>query len=133
MYYFAYASNLSHKRMLERCPDCKPKSTATLHNYKLIFTGWSRKWHGGVATIRASRGSRVIGGVYEISERCLRSLDEQEGYPAIYDRINVSVATKDGNLVDAVTYIKREQSEEAEPSKEYLAVISEGYKDWRLF
>ena len=132
MYYFAYASNLSHKHMLQLCPGCKPKSTATLHNYKLIFAGWSRKWRGGVASIRASRGSRVIGGVYEISERCLRALDEQEGFPAIYDRINVPLATKDGSLVDAVTYIKREQSEETAPSKEYLAVISEGYKDWRL-
>jgi gamma-glutamylcyclotransferase (GGCT)/AIG2-like uncharacterized protein YtfP len=132
MYYFAYASNLSHKLMLERCPDCKPKFTATLNNYKLIFIGWSRKWHGGVATIRASRGSRVIGGVYEISERCRKSLDEQEGYPTICDRINVSVTTKDGDLVQAVTYIKREQSEETKPSQEYLAVISEGYKDWRL-
>ena len=132
MYYFAYASNLSHKRMLERCPDCKPKFTATLRNYKLIFTGWSRKWHGGAATIRASRGSRVMGGVYEISERCLRSLDEQEGYPAVYDRIKVAVTTKDSDLVEAVTYIKREQSEETEPSKEYLAIISQGYKDWQL-
>ena len=132
MYYFAYASNLSHKRMLERCPDCKPKFTATLRNYKLIFTGWSRNWHGGVATIRASRDSRVMGAVYEISERCLRSLDEQEGYPTIYDRINISVTTKDGDLLDAVTYIKREQSEETKPSQEYLAVISQGYKDWRL-
>jgi len=132
MYYFAYASNLSHKRMLERCSDCKPKFTATLHHYKLIFTGWSRKWHGGVATIRASRGSRVMGGIYEISERCLRSLDEQEGYPAVYDRIKVTVTTKDSGLVEAVTYIKREQSEETEPSKEYLSIISQGYKDWQL-
>jgi gamma-glutamylcyclotransferase len=132
MYYFAYASNLSHKHMLQLCPDCKPKFTATLHNYKLIFTGWSRTWRGGVATIRASRSSRVMGGVYEISDRCLRLLDGQEEYPAVSDRINVSVTTKDGNLVDAVTYFKREQSQETEPSKEYLAVISEGYKDWRL-
>jgi gamma-glutamylcyclotransferase (GGCT)/AIG2-like uncharacterized protein YtfP len=88
--------------------------------------------HGGVATIRASQGSRVMGGVYEISERCLRSLDEQEGYPTIYDRINVSVTTKDAGLVKAVTYIKREQSEETQPSKEYLAVISQGYQDWQL-
>jgi len=132
MYYFAYASNLSHKRMLQLCPNCKPKSTATLNNYKLIFTGWSRKWRGGVATIRASRGSRVIGGVYEISEKCRKLLDEQEGFPTIYDRINVSVITKDGDLVPAVTYIKREQSEETAPSEEYLAVIRQGYKDWQL-
>lgn len=73
-----------------------------------------------------------MGGVYEISERCLRSLDGQEGYPAIYDRINVSVATKDSGLVQAVTYIKREQSEETAPAEEYLVVIRQGYKDWQL-
>ena len=73
-----------------------------------------------------------MGGIYEISERCLRSLDKQEGYPAVYDRIKVTVTTKDSGLVEAVTYIKREQSEETEPSKEYLAIISQGYKDWQL-
>jgi len=73
-----------------------------------------------------------MGGVYEISERCLRSLDQQEGFPTIYDRINVSVTTKDGDLVPAVAYIKREQSEETSPSEEYLAVIRQGYKDWQL-
>ena len=132
MYYFAYASNLSHKRMLHLCPDCKPKFTATLHHYKLIFTGWSRTWRGGVATIRASRGNRVMGGVYEISDRCLRALDQQEGFPTIYDRINISVTTRDGELVPAVTYIKREQAEETAPSEAYLAIIRQGYKDWQL-
>jgi gamma-glutamylcyclotransferase (GGCT)/AIG2-like uncharacterized protein YtfP len=73
-----------------------------------------------------------MGGVYEISDKCLRALDEQEGYPTAYDRINVSVSTKDSSLVKAVTYIKREQSQETQPSKEYLAVISQGYKDWQL-
>ena len=73
-----------------------------------------------------------MGGGYEISERCLRSLDQQEGFPTIYDRINVSVSTKDGDLVSATTYIKREQSEETSPSEEYLAVIKQGYRDWQL-
>jgi len=132
MNYFAYASNLSHKQMAERCPDCKPKFTATLANYKLVFVGWSRKWRGGVATIRPSRGSRVLGGVYEISDRCLRTLDSHEGYPTIYDRISVKVTTGDGEVAEALTYIRREQSEEAEPSQEYLAVIGRGYKDWLI-
>ena len=76
MYYFAYASNLSKKQMLERCPNSKPLFRATLANHKLIFTGWSRKWRGGVATIRASRDDKVSGAVYEISDRCLNVLDQ---------------------------------------------------------
>jgi gamma-glutamylcyclotransferase len=132
VYYFAYASNLSHKRMRERCPGSKPRFKARLPNYKLIFTGWSRKWRGGVATIRRFGGEQVIGGVYEISERDLRVLDEHEGYPTVYDRVNVLVIPEDGDAVEAVTYIKREQSEETQPSPEYLTTIQQGYKDWGI-
>lgn len=132
MYYFAYASNLSHKQMLEHCPGSEPKFKARLPNYKLIFTGWSRKWRGGVATIRRFGGEQVIGGVYEISGRDLRTLDEHEGYPTVYDRVNVLVMPEDGDPVEAVTYIKREQSEETPPSQEYLTIIQQGYKDWGI-
>jgi gamma-glutamylcyclotransferase len=130
MYYFAYGSNLGRKQMSERCYDAEPKFVATLPNYKLIFAGWSRKWRGGVASIKPFRDGKVIGGVYEISERDLRSLDKHEGYPAVYDRRNVVVMTKDGEPVEAVTHIKREQSEETQPSPEYLEVLRQGYKEW---
>jgi len=62
----------------------------------------------------------------------LRSLDKHEGYPTVYDRRNVVVITKGGAPVEAVTYIKREQSEETRPSQEYLEVLRQGYKDWAI-
>ena len=132
MYYFAYASNLSRKQMSERCPDAQPKFVATLYNYKLIFAGWSRKWHGGVASIKPFRGERVTGAIYELSERGLRQLDKYEGYPDIYTRVNVIVTDGFGSRMEAVTYIKVEQSEETQPSKEYLAIIQQGYRDWGI-
>ena len=132
MFYFAYGSNLSHKQMLQRCPDSKPRFKATLPNYKLIFAGWSRKWHGGVASIKPFAGSKVSGAVYEISEKDLSSLDKCEGYPKDYDRLNVLVTTEDGDPIKAITYIKQEQSEERQPSPDYLAVIRQGYKDWGI-
>jgi gamma-glutamylcyclotransferase (GGCT)/AIG2-like uncharacterized protein YtfP len=132
MYYFAYASNLSRRQMSERCPDSQPKFVATLPNHRLIFAGWSRKWHGGVASIKPHRGEKVIGVIYEISERCLNSLDKYEGYPATYDRKNIVVFTEFGDPAEAVTYIKTEQSEETQPSREYLATIQQGYKDWEI-
>lgn len=132
MYYFAYASNLNRKQMAERCPDGKPKFIATLPNYKLIFTGWSRQRQGGVASIKPVRGEKVIGAVYEISDRDLRLLDKHEGYPTTYNRMKVTVWTETGEPVEAVTYIKIEQSEETQPSREYLAVIQQGYRDWEL-
>ena len=133
MYYFAYASNLNKKRMRERVPESKPMFVATLPNHKLVFAGWFRQWRGGSATIVLSRGDKVLGAIYEVSERDLRRLDSYEGCPGNYNRINVTVFDEDGNPVEAVTYIKAGRLEETQPSKEYLAVIQQGYRDWELF
>ena len=132
MYYFAYGSNLNRKQMLERCPGSKPGFVATLHNYKLIFVGWSRKWRGGVATIKRFSGERVAGVVYDISESCLRQLDRYEGYPDTYDRLKVTIFDEDGEPIEAITYIKSGRLEETPPSKEYLAIIQQGYRDWGI-
>ena len=130
MYYFAYASNLNKKQMLERCPDSKPRFVAILPNYKLVFAGWSRQWRGGVASVKPFRGERVRGAIYEVTEKCLRQLDK---YEAGYDRFKVTVFDEDNEPVEAITYIKAGQLDETPPVKEYLAVIQQGYRDWRLF
>ena len=132
MYYFAYASNLNRKQMAERCPDSKPRFVATLPNHKLIFAGWMRKWRGATASIKPSQGEKVVGAVYDISDTCLRSLDKHEDYPATYGRVTKMVFTEDGERVEAITYVKREQSEEGKPSPEYIAVIQQGYRDWGI-
>jgi len=118
--------------MSERCPDAQPKFIATLPNYQLIFAGWSRQWHGGTASIKPFQGEKIIGAIYEVSEKDLRQLDKHEGYPTIYDRLNRKVITEDGDLVEVITYIKTKQSEETKPSPEYLTIIQQGYKDWGI-
>ena len=118
--------------MAERAPDSKPEFGATLPNYRLIFTGWSRQQQGGVASIKPLRGEKVVGAVYEISDRDLRLLDKYEGYPATYNHLNITVWTETGDPVEAITYIKVEQSEETRPSREYLAIIQQGYRDWEI-
>jgi len=132
MYYFAYGSNLNKKQMLERCPDSKPMFIVTLHNYKLVFVGWSRQWRGGVASIKPFRGERVLGAIYEVSDRDLRRLDSYEGYPGNYTRFNITVFNEDGEPIKAITYIKSGQLEETQPSKEYLSLIQQGCRDWRI-
>ncbi len=129
MYYFAYASNLSKKRMQEHCPDSKPGFVAVLPNYKIVFTGWFREWHGGKATIKPFRGEKVRGAIYEVTEACLRRLDKHE--PG-YARLNVTVFDEDNQAVPAVTYIKSGQLDETLPSKEYGEIIRQGYRDWRI-
>ena len=118
--------------MLERCPDNEPLFMATLPNYKLVFVGWSRQWRGGVASIKPFRGEKVLGAVYELSDRDLRQLDSYEGHPGNYNRLNITVFDEDSEPVEAITYIKSEQSEETQPSKEYLSLIQQGCRDWGL-
>jgi gamma-glutamylcyclotransferase (GGCT)/AIG2-like uncharacterized protein YtfP len=132
MYYFAYGSNLNQRQMLERCPDSKPVFTASLPNYKLVFVGWSRQWRGGVVSIRPFRGEKVLGAIYEVSDKDLKRLDNYQGYPNNYTRLNVTVFDEGGEPIKAITYIKSGQSDEAQPSKEYLALIQQGYRDWGI-
>jgi gamma-glutamylcyclotransferase (GGCT)/AIG2-like uncharacterized protein YtfP len=133
MYYFAYGSNLNRKQMLRRCPDAKPKFKATLPDHKLIFAGRSREWQdGGVASIKLSMGKKVTGALYEISEVCRKSLDRYEGYPNVYDRITVTVFAESDKPVEAMTYIMVRQSDETQPSEEYLDAIRDGYDDWGI-
>ena len=129
MFYFAYASNLSRKQMQERCTDSQPKFTATLPNYKLAFSGWSRTWHGGTASLKPFRGEKVHGAIYEVSDACLRQLDK---YETGYARMNVTVFDEDNQPHQAITYVKTGQLQDALPSKEYAAVIKQGYRDWRI-
>jgi gamma-glutamylcyclotransferase (GGCT)/AIG2-like uncharacterized protein YtfP len=130
LYYFAYGTNLNQKQMKERCPDSKPLFTAVLPNYKLIFAGWSRQWRGGVASIKSFRGDRVRGAIYEVTEACLQRLDR---YESGYNRLKVTVVGEDDEPIEAITYVKTGQLEDAMPSKEYLAIIQQGLRDWRLF
>ena len=129
MYYFAYASNLSKQRMKTVCPDSKPLFVAVLPNYRIMFTGWSRQWRGGKATIKSFRGEKVRGAVYEVSEACLRQLDRQE---AGYEHLNVTVFDEDNEPHQAITYIKSGQLDESEPSQEYGEIIRQGYRDWHI-
>ncbi len=118
--------------MAERCPGCQPRFSAELPNYRLIFTGWSRQWRGGVASIKSSRGDKVLGAIYEVPDTDLARLDKYEGCPDTYSRLKVVVYRDTGEAAEAVTYIKNRQSEEAKPSPKYLAVIRQGYIDWGL-
>lgn len=130
MYYFAYGLNMSKRQMREVCPGAKPAFTAVLPNYRLTFTGWERKWRGGVASIRPQRNARVLGAVYEISEKDLGTLDRHEGYPTASDRLKVWVVPKEGDQVEAVAHAKREQADQTEPSPLYLSALRKGFDEW---
>lgn len=132
MHYFAYGIHLNKKQMAQHCPGGKPRFSAELPNYKLIFTGWSRQWRGSIASIKISARDKVLGGIYEIQETDLAKLDKFEDCPGNYNRLKVIVFRDTGEAVEAITYIKARQADESKPSPEYLSIIQQGYRDWGL-
>ena len=125
MLYFAYGSNLNHKQMHIRCKDCRYIKSAFLEDYKLSFCAASKNY--GVANIVKKKGSKVPGGIWKISENDERKLDDYEGYPTLY--------TKDYfNLNDkkVLFYIIKRNYIFKRPLREYVDIISQGYKDCDL-
>lgn len=120
--------------MADVSPQSRPLYSATLHNYRLLFTGWTRQWRGGVATIKRSTGDKVRGAIYDVPDTDWGKLDKAKDCPGNFERIRVLVNNEDGEAMEAVAYIKKGQlqADESKASPEYLKIIQQGYRDWRL-
>ena len=60
----------------------------------------------GYANIRAKKGAKVFGLLYDIDEECLDALDSYEGYPDTFGREMVSVIDEDKKRYKAWVYIE---------------------------
>lgn len=121
--YAAYGSNMNHDQMSYRCPDAEFVSRAWLN-------GWSLEFRGVADIIESFDDSDYVPvGVWRITERCLASLDQYEGYPSLYGRRTVTVeAFGDEEWAECIIYYMNHGSFRA-PSYHYYAGIVEGYKD----
>jgi len=123
MLYFAYGSNLNMVQMKKRCPDSIPISKVKLKGYKLVFNR--------VADIIESAGDIVEGAVYEVSVRDLKNLDIYEGYPRLYERINIETIDAAGNVFKAFVYVMVNKGI-GESSEIYYNTIAQGFEDWGI-
>lgn len=119
MKYFAYGMNTNLAEMQRRCPTAVCIGSAQVKDYKFVF-----RTH---ADIEESPGDICHGVLWEVSSIDLRALDVLEGFPYYYNRFRVKVDL-DGYFVFALTYQMNDQSFYQEPSKGYLAMVTEGYK-----
>jgi gamma-glutamylcyclotransferase (GGCT)/AIG2-like uncharacterized protein YtfP len=116
--YFAYGANLSHQGMRWRCPAAVAVMPFYLKDYRLAFSG--------VATIQPALGQQVAGALWAITEECERALDVFEGFPTMYRKETIRV---DGM---EVMFYRMNSEDPWEPSDSYLAIITEGYRDFGL-
>ena len=121
-YYFAYGSNLHHLQMKRRCPNCRFIKKIVLHNYSLTFRS---KY--GAADIEKKMGGKVYGGLYVISKAAEKRLDIYEEYPILYKKMFFGHGNK-----KVMTYIMVKKTRLVPPTRQYLNVIKQGYKDCKL-
>ena len=122
MLYFAYGSNLNHFQMKRRCKDSKFIKKINLKGYTLNFRSKYR-----AADIEKKNNSIVPGGLYEISKSDEKKLDIYEDFPILYKKIYFD---NDSQKIMAYSMVKK--SLFIYPSKRYLDVIKQGYKDCKL-
>ncbi len=132
IYYFAYGSNLSPKQMLKRCPHAKFIAKAKILNHTLVFTGYSSRWRGGVATIINKQNSSVWGVIYELDPDCLSRLDGFEGLKyKRYKRKRVVCHFANGKKKLASVYIK-EPRKITHSGRRYFSTIIAGAEHFEL-
>ena len=117
-------------QMRERCPGNRFIGKATLGSFKFVYDGTSKKG-GAVANIVKEGDEFVMGGLYEINDSHLRSLDGYEGYQASYDRKEFSVQTEDDKTFSAIVYL-RTGKQVGEPRSQYRQIVIQGAKDCGL-
>ncbi|GAB5490760.1 MAG: hypothetical protein Phog2KO_09750 [Phototrophicaceae bacterium] len=109
IYYFGYGSNLSSAMMRDWCPDYQLIGAGQLIGWELVFTRFSERWGAGVADIIQRKDSIVWGGLYQISEADLVSLDIKESNGQHYQRISCEVIVNDLSY-KAFTYVVIDKS-----------------------
>ena len=120
---FAYGSNLNRDRMADRCPTAEPLGTAVLLDHRLVFR------HG--ADLEPHAGATAVGVVWRLGPDDMIALDHYEGFPGLYRKDYRLVRLAGGDSVEAMLY-RMNREGYAVPSVEYLEVIREGYRDFRL-
>ena len=125
MLYFAYGSNLNHKQMHIRCKDSRYIKSAFLEGYKLSFCAASKDY--GVANIVKKKGSKVPGGIWEISESDEKELNVCEGYPTLYTKDFFNL-----NGERVMFYIMKRRYSFKPPRRSYVDKINQLYVNCNL-
>ena len=90
---------MNHDQMNERCSNSKFIKRVILKDYRFVYDGFSDKRAGSVANIIPSRKRTVHGGLFEIKEVDLASLN---GHETNYKQAKLDVVDEEGNSFNAV-------------------------------
>jgi len=123
MFYFAYGMNTNRSSMTRRCPGAISFGHARLLDHEFRFSHH--------ADVVVHPGESVDGVLWLIDQDHLADLDMLEGYPSYYDRVILPVLYQ-GNIVMAECYRMQPDNIEGVPSRGYLDMILEGYREYHI-
>ena len=119
MLYFAYGLNTNPVEMAQRCPQARSLGHARLINHLFRFAQH--------ADVEPQSGSFVEGVLWEITEDCLRALDQLEGYPVYYNRV-VATVMHESRAFHALVYRMQPGHPDSLPTRGYYHLVTEGYR-----
>lgn len=131
MLYFAYGSNMSHRRLLKRVPAAVRLGPGILTHHRLVFHKISHRDGSGKCDIETSvdPDNCVHGVVFEIQESEKAILDRVEGLGYGYESKTVSVRVTDGRTVEALTYYATSIDKELKPYHWYKHHVITGARE----
>ena len=130
LWYFAYGSNLSTRRMKKLVGSWEDARRALLRGYKMGFYAYSPHWGCGVLDLEEDPSSIVYGAVYLVSEDAARTLDRYEGVPTVSRRLHVTVEAEGMGRIEAYTYTHVNKRRFVQPAKHYLDSVLSGLREW---
>ena len=106
MYYFAYGSNMSLRRLRQRVPGVAVRGRAFLPGYDLRFHKVGSDGSGKCDAFQTGDDRDVLYGLlFHLPPMGKPVLDRIEGLGAGYDDRRVAVHLTDGDLIEATTYV----------------------------
>lgn len=131
---FAYGSNMSRARLLERIPAARFVTVAVIEGYRLCFHKRSRRdgsakcdafWTGDPA-------DRLHGVVYDIPDRDKRRLDRIEGVGRGYEDAVAKARTNEGRELDVRLYVATDIDSSLRPFNWYRHHVLVGAQEHAL-
>lgn len=133
MYYFAYGSNMSSRRLRQRLDSARPVSVATLSGHQLCWHKRGRDGSGKCDAAHTGREGHAVHGVlYELATAQRPLLDRIEGVGAGYEVMEVHLRLPDGEVVQAFSYQATLIDETARPFEWYKSHVLRGAREHGL-
>lgn len=133
MYYFAYGSNMSSRRLRQRLGYARPVTVARLRAHRLCWHKQGRDGSGKCdAAPTGDPDHAVLGVLYDVAAEQRPLLDRIEGVGAGYTAIEVRLLLESGASAQAFTYQATLIDADALPFDWYKAHVLRGAREHSL-